>query len=295
MKLKTSTLIALSAAAFAVLPLSSSAREYQWQVVKDGLDSPTGIDAVWNEVVAFTQLPTPGTNGGDNTVSLLNLSSGNVTNLSVGEPEPLNIAVGNDGDIYWTCRTANVILKYNPDYGKMVFLGAEELMKPTGIDVASNGDVVFTEVPNPGVMGGNLVSVSNGTTTTTISDFEPDPTDIIIADNGYSYWTCKTAGVIVSRSPAGVVEVMLTGLNSPTGIALNGDGSRLFFTEVPTPGLSGANGGTNSVMEYDLHTNELSLVAAGFPYPADITVAPNGLVYWTCQTAGVIVRGWVKK
>ena len=79
-------------------------------------------------------------------------------------------------------------------------------------------------------------------------------------------------------------------LSKPTGIALDQRRHILYFTEVPTPGVNGNNGGANKVSAFDLETGELELVDAGDPEPTDITVAPNGSVFWTCSSAGVIVQ-----
>ena len=75
-----------------------------------------------------------------------------------------------------------------------------------------------------------------------------------------------------------------------TGIALDQRRGLLYFTQVPTPGVSGRNGGLNKVSVFDLETGELEQVHEGDPEPTDITVAPNGSVFWTCSSAGVIVQ-----
>jgi hypothetical protein len=65
---------------------------------------------------------------------------------------------------------------------------------------------------------------------------------------------------------------------------------KLFFTEVPTPGVPGSMGGANKVNELDLETMALSVVHFGDPDPTDVAVADNGHVYWSCTSAGVIVE-----
>ncbi len=261
----------------------ASARDFKVDIVMEGLNSPTGIAARSAKGLYFSEIPTPNVGGGSNTVKFLNLRNGRVSVISEGEPNPVNIALGRRGNVYWTCQTAGVILKYNRHYGKSLFL--DELMMPSGITVDRNGDVLFTELPMPGTPGANSVSVSDGEHISLISDGEPAPTDIVIARNGTAYWTCSTAGVILKRSPAGVISLLLDGLAKPTGIALDRKGENLYYTELPTPGVFD---GDNKVMELNLNTMEKSVVAAGFPLPADVTVALNGKIYWTCTTAGVI-------
>ena len=286
---------------FALLgTLSLSAREYEVEIVTDGLNSPTGIASYWRNTLVFTEVPEPGTAAAGNAVKYLNLRSGNMGTISDGEPNPVNVAIGKRGEIFWTCKTAGVILKYDRRNGKQFFLPANPetddfLLSPNGIDVDSKGDVLFTEVPAPGTSGANMVSVSDGMNITTISDSEPAPTDIVIGHDGTAYWTCQSAGVILKRSRAGVISLLLDGLEQPAGIALDVSGKRLYFTELPTPGVSGDDGGSNRVMEYDLRAKKLHVVANGFPLPADVTVALDGTVYWTCTEAGVIAKGTPKR
>ena len=305
--------LALAGAALTVASLQ--ARDYSWEIVVDGLDSPKGIAAKFHNRVYYTEVPdpgVPGTEGGQNTVKLVRFrgNSNNIqstTTISEGEPYPINLASEFFGDrIYWTCQTAGVILSYTPRNGKEFFLpadgldAAEEdfLLDPTGITVDRFGDVLFTELPMPGTLGPNMVSVSDGTNIDLISNSEPAPTDITISFNGNAYWTCNTVGVIFKRSRAGVTSILLDGLNSPTGIAVDRRGQRLYFTEVPNPGVGTPFDTSdddedrlyNTVKEYDLKTGEISVVANDFPWPNDVSVNSRGDVFWTCTTAGVIAR-----
>ena len=150
-------------------------------------------------------------------------------------------------------------------------------------------------MPTPGVNaangGSNTVNVSDGVTTAVLHMGEPEPTDIVVAGNGDLYWTCKSAGVILEQSAAdGVTRMLARNLDKPVGIAIDHQARHLYFTEVPTPGVSGRNGGSNKVWELDLATGQRTLVHAGDPEPTDITVAKNGNLYWTCTSAGVIVE-----
>ena len=261
---------------------------YRFSVVATGLDRPVGITVEGSEIVYFTLVPTPGVGGGANGVAKLDLETGAITLLHVGEPEPTNIAIDNQGDLYWTCKSAGVILKQTEDGTTSLFLGG--LDRPSGISVSKRGDVYFTEIPNPGVPNaGNRVSVTDGTTKVILHQGEPEPTDIVVARNGNLYWTCKTAGVILQRVN-GEASVLLAGLTSPVGIALDHNGETLYFTEVPTPGVPGNAGGQNRVNALDLTTKTVRIIHEGDPEPTDVAVARNGNVYWTCTSAGVIVE-----
>jgi DNA-binding beta-propeller fold protein YncE len=124
-----------------------------------------------------------------------------------------------------------------------------------------------------------------------LSTGEPEPSDVAVSPNGDAYWTCTTAGVILGRRASdGMVFLVVSGLEDPIGIALDHQGRHLYFTEVPTPGMAGSQGGRNRVSVLDLQTGELQIVDEGDPEPRDVTVAPNGRAYWTCTSAGVIVE-----
>jgi streptogramin lyase len=261
---------------------------YRFSVVASGLASPVGIAVEGSETVYFTVIPTPGVAGGANGVARLDLETGEIQMLHVGEPEPVNIVVDRRGDLYWTCKSAGVILRQTEDGVNSLFLGGLE--QPSGIAVDRRGNVYFTEIPNPGVAGaGNRISVSDGSAKVVLHQGDPEPADIVVSRNGNLYWTCKTAGVILQRVN-GVTSVLKAGLDQPVGIALDHKGETLYFTEVPTPGVPGSAGGRNRVNALNLATNQVRVIHEGDPEPTDVSVARNGNVYWTCTSAGVIVE-----
>ena len=61
----------------------------------------------------YSEVPERGAPGGENTVKRLDLRSKDSSLISQGEPYPINIALDRRGNIYWTCNTAGVILKYS--------------------------------------------------------------------------------------------------------------------------------------------------------------------------------------
>ena len=263
------------------------AQDYEFRVVAAGLQQPTGIAVEGSETVYFTFVPTPGVPGA-NGVARLDLETGAISTLHMGEPEPRNIVVDREGSLYWTCTSAGVILKQLEDGTTFPILTGLE--RPVGIAVGRRGTVFFTEVPMPGVPGGdNRVVAFDGTSKTVLHMGEPEPVDVVVARNGDLYWTCRTAGVILAQSH-GQTRVLLGGLDHPVGLALDHKGERLFFTVVPTPGVPGSEGGRNRVSMLDLASGKVRLVHAGDPEPTDVAVARNGNVYWTCTSAGVIVE-----
>ena len=271
------------------------ATDYDTRVIVRGLHRPTGIAVQGSSTLFITQLPTPGVNGmngGSNTVDMIKLDEGVIKNLTTGEPEPTNLTLDKHGNLYWTCKSAGVILERSKKGKVSLFLGG--LTQPSGIGADQWDNIFFTQLPTPGVNGmnggSNTVNVSDGEVIHTLTLGEPEPTDIVVSKDGDAYWTCKSAGVILHRSPDGSVGLLLKDLSKPTGIALDRPGRNLYFTEVPTPGVPGSMGGMNRVSVLNLYSGELNTVDFGDPEPQDITVATNGRLYWTCSSAGVIVE-----
>jgi DNA-binding beta-propeller fold protein YncE len=95
---------------------------------------------------------------------------------------------------------------------------------------------------------------------------------------------------IILRRSNGKVSVFRDKLDHPSGIAIDHKGEMLYFTEVPTPGVPGDQGGKNRVRAIDLRTGALRTIHTGDPEPTDVAVARNGNLYWTCTSAGVIVE-----
>lgn len=145
---------------------------YRFSVVASGLDRPVGITVEGSETIYFTLIPTPGVGGGANGVAKLDLEMGAITMLHVGEPEPVNIVTDHHGDLYWTCKSAGVILKQTEE-------GATS--------------------------GQNRVNALDLRTKAVrvIHEGDPEPTDVAVARNGNLYWTCTIAGVIVEAKRLG--------------------------------------------------------------------------------------------
>ena len=153
----------------------------------------------------MTEIPSPGVPGANNAVSVL--KGNDKTVISMGEPEPTDVAVARNGDLYWTCKTAGVILRRSNGQTS-VFL--DGLASPSGIALDhKNETLYFTEVPTPGVAGSagglNKVRMLNLATRAlrTIHAGDPEPTDVAVARNGNVYWTCTSAGVIVEAKRTG--------------------------------------------------------------------------------------------
>lgn len=280
--------LAVAALILAATGVVQAQSPYRTSVIETGLENPRGIALAANGDLYFTEVPTPGMNGmagGRNRVNVR--SGGSIQVIETGMPEPLHIAMSGSR-VFWTCRTAGVIFERG--------VGPIQTMldRPTGLAADDNGTLWFTELPTPGMpgsMGGrNTVNRLDASGISMLSGAEPQPNDIVVAPSGDLYWTCTTAGVIVRQSASGQRSVVARGLDYPMGLAVDAQGV-LYFTEVPTPGVNGPNGGSNEVWRFDPRADTYTLVSRGEPEPYDIAVNDAGTVlYWTCSSAGVIVR-----
>ncbi len=297
---------------------AAAGEAYAFRVVASGLNAPTGI-AVDRWTAYVSEVPTPGvpgSQGGRNGIIAINQTSGKVRDLHRGEPEPLNLALTWDRSLYWTCRTAGVILKLDlddPNGQPTPYLTG--LKNPTGIasfcPIWAPTTLVFTEVATPGQPNpaNRVMRISPARTDFSYDqaqipafaflasendDGDPYPADVAIGSEGI-YWTCKSAGVIVMRDRAKPYRktVIARGLSQPTGIDIDIHGRSLYFTEVPTPGRAGSAGGSNRVSRLDLKTKAVTIVHSGDPQPTDVAVTPDGRILWTCTSAGVVVEAKV--
>lgn len=289
---------------FSCLPFATSniaqAQSSKTDLVISGLQKPSGINLDIYGNLYYSEIPTPGSGGGENRVVRLNPNRKRSVVVSTGDPNPENISTDLFGNVYWTCESAGVIVRRTQFGTGTQSVLLRNLKSPVGIDVPllTPGFIFFTQVPTPGVPGtdggSNDVNVAiqfrRSYFSFPLNKGEPEPVDIAVGLDGTVYWTCRTAGVILMRSVSGEVSVVESDLESPMGLDIDLYG-RLYWTEVPTPGVSGANGGRNRVVRYTPRTDKTVVINSGDPEPYDVTVSPFGdEVYWTCRSAGVILR-----
>jgi streptogramin lyase len=285
--------LAAAGALLGALSPAVAAQAYSTSVVVRNLMRPTGIVVGSDQTLWVTEVPEPGRGNGNNKVARIEPDFTTKTVLAMGEPEPTHIARSASGDLYWTCTSAGVIQHRS---GSMQTTLLRMLEKPSGIAIGGNGVLYFTEVPTPGVngMNGGRNKVSSWTQSggvQTVTMGEPEPRDIAVDGHHNVFWTCRSANVILWRDArTSVVAPLLTGLDKPSGIAVDAHGA-IYFSEVPTPGMSAAQGGRNRVSRYVPATRTLTVIDFGDPEPFDVAVTPDGSnVFWTCSSAGVIVR-----
>jgi sugar lactone lactonase YvrE len=278
------------------------AQDYDVRFVATGLNKPVGLAASASgdsDTLYFTEVAHAAEQGlginSLNTVSKLTISTGDIAVLNRGDPQPTNIVQDAQGNLYWTSRAPGLIMMQSPSGSCAPLLWG--LNQPVGLAIdATSQNLYYTELPTPGVFpaqgGENKVWQFNFANQfrTLLNTYEPAPTDIVVAKNGDLYFTCQSAGVIVWE-PAGTPaekHTIWAGFNSPMGIALDPAEENLYYTEVPTPNVDGDHGGKNGIYKLNLATQAISVVHTGDPLPNSLAVTPNGNIYWTCTTAGVI-------
>src|SRR5690242_8423682 len=95
-----------------ILGLSATearAQDYDVNIIATGLNQPVGITASAlgdSDTLYFTEIPQAGAEGlgtnSSNTISKLTLSTGEVSVLNRGDPQPANIVQDAKGNLYWT-------------------------------------------------------------------------------------------------------------------------------------------------------------------------------------------------
>jgi hypothetical protein len=173
------------------------------------LDVPTGVAAYPFGLALFvTEVPTPGQNpynGGRNLVSAFLLGLNLKVTVDDFDTQPTDVAVDLDGTVYWTSTDLGLLLKRGTRGGAEIV--ARNLKAPTGLATDYQGNLYFTEVPNPGNANPegpkNRVSrleVRTGKVTV-ISEGDANPVDVGVSVFGRVYWADKTDGHIVEAIP----------------------------------------------------------------------------------------------
>ncbi len=114
----------------------------------------------------YTEVPTPGVGGGANRVVRLNANRKKSVVVSACDPNPCNLTSDLFGNVYWTCTSANVIVRRTQFGAGATSVLLRGLKSPFGIDVPLilPNVIYFTEVPTPGLPGSsegkNNVSVA---------------------------------------------------------------------------------------------------------------------------------------
>ena len=75
-------------------------------------DGPTENRPVVGSNTSAVEYPgVPGDQGGKNRVRAIDLRTGALRTIHTGDPEPTDVAVARNGNLYWTCTSAGVIVE----------------------------------------------------------------------------------------------------------------------------------------------------------------------------------------
>lgn len=261
----------------------------QPRVVLSGLTRPTGIVAVDSETLLVAIAGSPSVPGAKGGVVRIDLATGELTVLELGGGAPLRVAVDADGRPLWTSPAQGTV--WRKDVGGAARIVLSEAVSVSGLALDGRGRLYFTSAPVKS-SGARIsqVSVLDGDQVTVLRSSEPEPTDIAAGRDGDLYWTNASAGAIVHQSPDGVLEVMASGLERPYGLCLDEKRGVLYFTEVPTPGIAGDEGGRNTINALSLRSGVISVISRGDPEPSDVAVTPGGRVFWVSTTMGTVIE-----
>ena len=258
------------------------------RVVASGLGRPTAIVAADGDVLLVGLQPAKPTTTEHGSIAGLDVEFGDLVLRYSGQLAPAQVALDRDGNLYWTSRSGGAIWRQDAEGGTVRRI-ASGLHRPSGLAVDGDGRVYFTEGSGGDGEGlsGNI-SMLDGQEATVLRASEAEPADLAAGKAGDLYWTNADAGTIAHLTTDGTLEIVLAGLDRPQGLALDEDRDRLYFTEVPTPGLTGSGGGRNTVNALDLATRARTVLHRGDSEPADVAVSPSGRVFWTSTRTGQV-------
>lgn len=259
------------------------------RVVVSGLARPTGIVAVDSETLLVAVAGSPAGTDARGAVVRIDLATGGLTVLELGGSSPLRVAVDGEGRPLWSSPSEGTVWRRHADGAARALVS--DAIGVSGLALDARGRVYFTSAPLRS-SGGQVsqISMLEGGLVTVLRASEPEPTDIAAGADGDLYWTNASAGAIVHQSPAGVLDVVASGLDRPYGLALDEARGVLYFTEVPTPGMAHDAGGRNAVSALDLRSGAISVIGRGDAEPSDVAVTPGGRVFWVSAASGTVVE-----
>ncbi|MBK9798093.1 MAG: PKD domain-containing protein [Holophagaceae bacterium] len=262
-----------------------AAASFTYNEVATGLSSPKGIALGGASTLIVSQQPAAPQ---DASIARINLSTGGLTLQGAGPAVHSGFAANHSGRLYWVDASSGALMTQASSDHSPAVLHAGGMLPATTLAVdAADKVYIAGSAPSPAgmaavlVLGGGLASIpdSGG----------PEKTALAAGVSGDLYWTSSRDGLIYHRTPDGQGSVVLSGLSAPQGLSLDAAENILYFTEVPTPGTSGAAGGRNTVNALDLATGTRTVIHRGDPQPTGVVVAPNGNVYWTSTSRGVVM------
>jgi uncharacterized protein (TIGR03437 family) len=178
---------------------------------------------------------------------------------------PAGVASDAAGNVYIADRDNNRIRRVTPDGTIATLTGsADVLSAPAAVSVDGSGNVVVADTGNKRVLLFTKAGVAGGITSTLLVT----PAYAVAASDGTIYIADSGAGKIFKAAPGRALAVLLDGLQSPRGLALDAAGN-LYFTEADAKRVSRLSA-----------TGSVDRVADGtWNIPRGVAVAANGDVF----------------
>ena len=252
--------------------------------VASGLTQPAGLALGGANTLIVTQQPS---NPVDASIARIDLRTGGLNLQGAGPSVHSGIAANHSGRLYWVDASRGALMTQGATDHAPALLHAGGMLPATALAVDAADRVYLAGTTSAG--GTAAVIVRGGTISAIPNPAGPEKTTLVAAASGDLYWTSSAAGLIYHRAPDGSGGIVLSGLNAPRGLALDASENLLYFTEVPSPGVAGTSGGHNTVNALDLTSLTRTVIHSGDPQPSAVAVAPNGNVYWTSTSRGVVM------
>lgn len=267
--------------------LQGSAPPFAFNVAASGLSKPSGIAIAGNRALMVSQQPTAPL---DASLARIDLGTGSVTLLAASPAVQSGFAANRGGRLYWVDAQKGALMTQSRAGESPAVLHAGGMLPAITIAVDTLDRIYIAgTASSQGSSGVAAVLVRGGSPTAIPDPPGPEKTTLAAMSSGDLYWTSSQAGLIYHRAPDGTGGVLVSGLKSPQGLTLGPAEDVLYFTEVPTPGKDGTAGGSNTVNALDLATLTRTVIHRGDPEPTGVAVAPNGNVYWTSTSRGLVM------
>ncbi len=200
---------------------------------------------------------------------------GQVTTYHMGLGNPVGIAAGPDGALWFTNLYGNSIGRITTS-GTVTNYTGTGVITPVGIAAGPDGALWFTN------LYGN--SIGRITTSGTVTNYTGvgigNPVGIAAGPDGALWFTNQGNNSIGRITTSGTVTNYTgTGISYPEGIAAGPDGA-LWFT----------NGANNSIGRITTSGTVTNYTGTGISFPAGITAGPDGALWFTNEHNNSIGR-----
>jgi gliding motility-associated-like protein len=285
------TQIVANGAATAAINFTGTGNTFTWTNDTPGIGLPasgTGNIASFNAVntggtpITATITATPLStgyayiaNGGSNTISVINTTTGSVvTNIIVGN-HPHGIAISPDGSKVYVTNLLSSSVSVINTVNDMVIATIPVGVNPDGICISPDGNTLY--VAND---GSNTVSVIDLSTKQLVANIPvKGALGIAITPDGKRVYFATLAGVGVINTSTNTVVTTVPVTGVLQCIAITPDGSTVYAGNI----------GSNSVAVISTSTNTLVATIPAVGYPWGITISPDGsTVYVSDLTAGTV-------